>query len=137
MAFFPWKPEYSVGIEKFDRQHKVLVGYLNELYEALESGRGRRALAHVLNGLVAYTHTHFTSEEVLMERYRFPGYAEHKHKHDKMTAHVRMLKRKFDSGEITSPVQITNFLNSWLARHIMGTDKDYGPFLAEKGVKPH
>jgi hemerythrin-like metal-binding protein len=137
VAFFPWKPEYSVGIEKFDRQHKVLVHYLNELYEALQAGRGQRALAHVLNGLMVYTRTHFADEEALMKRCGYPGYAEHKRKHDKMTAHVRMLKKKFDSGEISSPVQITNFLNSWLARHIMGTDKAYGPFLIKKGVPPH
>ena len=54
-----------------------------------------------------------------------------------MTAHVRMLKKKFDSGEISSPIQITNFLKSWLTKHIMGTDRDYGPFLIEKGVPPH
>ena len=73
MAYFPWKPEYSVGIEKFDRQHKVLVHFLNELYEALQAGQGRKALAHVLNGLIVYTNTHFAAEEKLMERYGYPG----------------------------------------------------------------
>ncbi len=132
MALFEWKSEYSVGIEKFDRQHRLLVGYINELYEALRAGRGRRALAHVLNGLLVYTRTHFADEEEVMRRCGYPGYAEHKRKHDQMTAHVRMLKNKFDHGEIDSPIEITNFLNDWLARHIMGTDKAYGPFLSEK-----
>ena len=43
MALFGWKSEYSVGIEKFDRQHRLLVGYINALYEALRAGRGRSA----------------------------------------------------------------------------------------------
>jgi len=80
--------------------------------------------------------TRVADKKTLMKRCGYPGYAEHKRKHDKMTAHVRMLKKKFDSGEISSPLQITNFLNSWLARHIMGTDKAYGPFLIKKGVPP-
>jgi len=136
VALFEWKSEYSVGIEKFDRQHRILVGYLNELYEALQAGRGRRALAHVLNGLLVYTRTHFADEEEMMRRYGYPGYAEHKRRHDRMSDHVRMLKKKFDCGEIDSPIQITNFLKDWLARHIMGTDKAYGPFLIEKGLPP-
>ena len=86
MALFQWKPEYSVGIERFDRQHRVLVGFLNELYEAMRAGHGRRALANVLNGLMVYTRTHFADEEEWMKRCGYPGFAEHKRKHERMSA---------------------------------------------------
>ena len=52
MVFFPWKDEYSVGIKKFDEQHKNLVGFLNELYEAMNNGRGKDILGKVLSNLV-------------------------------------------------------------------------------------
>ena len=70
-----------------------------------------------------------------MKLYNYPGYDAHKHKHDKMTEQVAHMKQKVDSGEISSPIQITNFLKDWLTKHIMGTDKAYRPFLNEKGVK--
>ncbi|MCP4692450.1 MAG: hypothetical protein GY859_30680 [Desulfobacterales bacterium] len=35
---------------------------------------------------------------------------------------------------ISNPIQITNFLKDWLGKHIMQTDKAYGPFLNTKGV---
>lgn len=135
MAFFEWKDDYSVGISKIDDQHKALVGYLNELYESMKAGKGKDALDAVLGKLVEYTKTHFATEESLMKLYRFPDYDEHKQKHEKMTGRVLELKQQFDSGQISNPIQITNFLKDWLSKHIMGTDKAYGPFLNSKGVR--
>lgn len=134
MALFPWKDEYSVGVEKLDQEHRKLLGFLNELYSAMEAGKGRETLGKVLSQLVDYTRTHFASEESLMKLYGYEGYASHKAKHDKMAGHVASLVKQFESGEISSPIQITNFLKDWLARHIMETDKAYGPHLKAKGV---
>ncbi len=134
MAFFGWKDEYSVGIKKFDEQHKRIVGYLNELYEAMKGGKGKDALGEVLTGLLEYTRTHFLAEESLMKLYDYPGLDEHRMKHEKMANHVAVLAGKYKSGELTSPIQITNFLKDWLGKHIMKTDKEYAPFLKSKGV---
>jgi len=38
MAILPWNDSYSVNIEKIDSQHKVLIDYLNRLYEAMLEG---------------------------------------------------------------------------------------------------
>jgi hemerythrin len=135
MAFFEWREDYSVGIKKIDEQHKKLVGHLNDLYEAMSTGKGKDALNSVLNGLVQYTKEHFSTEESLMKLYNYPEYEAHRQKHEKMAEHVVKLKQKVDSGEISNPRQITDFLKEWLAKHILSTDKMYGPFLNEKGVR--
>ena len=135
MAFFDWKDDYSVGIAKIDDQHKKLVGFLNELYDAMKAGKGKDALDTVLVGLVEYTKTHFATEESMMKLHKYPDYEVHKEKHDKLTAYVIDLKKKFDAGQISNPIQITNFLKDWLGKHILGTDKMYGPFLNGKGVR--
>ncbi|MFH0998828.1 MAG: bacteriohemerythrin [Pseudomonadota bacterium] len=135
MAFFEWKDEYSVGIAKIDSQHKVLVSFLNELYDSMKAGKGKDTLDTVLKSLVDYTKTHFATEESLLKLYKYPDYEAHKQKHDKLAVHVLELKQKFDSGQISNPIQITNFLKDWLGKHIMGTDQLYGPFLNAKGVR--
>jgi hemerythrin len=135
MAFFEWKNDYSVGIAKIDDQHKALVGFLNELYEAMKAGKGKKTLDAVMINLVEYTKTHFASEESFMKLYDYPGFEVHKQKHDKMAGHVLELKQQFDSGKLTNPMLITTFLKEWLSKHIMGTDKAYGPFLNAKGVR--
>ena len=135
MGLFEWKDSYSVGIKKVDEQHKRIVGYLNDLYESMRAGKGQETLGTVLKDLVEYTKTHFATEESLMKLYKFPNFEEHKKKHEKMTEHVLKLNRKFVSGDLSSPIQITNFLKGWLAKHILETDKLYGPFLNDKGVR--
>ena len=61
MSFFEWKDDYSVGIDKIDKQHRKLVGYLNELYESMKAGKGKGTLGAVLKGLVEYTKNHKSS----------------------------------------------------------------------------
>ncbi len=63
----------------------------------------------------------FISEKSLMKLHEYPGYPDHKEKHEKMTGHVLALKRKFERGEVSSPIQITSFLKDWVAKHIAGT----------------
>jgi hemerythrin len=135
MAFFEWKNDYSVGIAKIDEQHKVLVGFLNELYDSMKAGQGKDTLGDVLTRLIEYTKTHFATEESLFKLYKYPDYEAHKQKHDKLAVYVLELKEKFDSGKISNPIQITNFLKDWLGKHIMGTDQLYAPFLNAKGVR--
>jgi len=135
MAIFEWKNDYSVGIAKIDEQHMELVVFLNELYDSMKAGKGKDTLNAVLKNLMEYTKTHFATEESLMKLYMYPDYEVHKQKHEKMTQHVLELKKHFDSGQISSPIQITNFLKDWLVKHIQVTDKSYGPFLNAKGVR--
>ena len=135
MAYLEWQDDYSVGIDQIDRQHKKLVNFLNELYEAMQQGKGKDALGKVLTDLVLYTKTHFSTEEKLMSQYGFPGYEGHKATHEKMAAKVLALKKQFADGSLSSPIQITNFLKDWLAKHINETDKKYAPYLTSKGVK--
>jgi hemerythrin len=135
MALFEWKDNYSVGIKKIDEQHKILVGYINDLYESMRAGKGKETLGTVLKELIDYTKTHFKAEESLLKVYKYPDLDGHQKKHKKMAEHVQHLNRKFISGEISNPIQITNFLKDWLAKHILETDKVYGRFLNDKGVR--
>ena len=133
MAYLNWTPDLSVGIDRIDQQHKKIVTLLNELYEAMQAGQGREALGKVLNDLLLYTKTHFATEEQAMAAHGYPDYEEHKRRHEKMALKVKALHEQFRDGALTSPIQITNFLKDWLAKHIRETDKKYGPFLSAKG----
>lgn len=135
MAFFEWKEEYSVQVQQIDQQHQKLVGLLNEIYESLSRGEGREALGVILEELIRYTQTHFSTEEQLMKSHGYPDYMAHKEKHEKMAEKVMDYRIKFKAGAIANPIEISNFLKNWLQKHILETDKKYGPFLNRKGVK--
>lgn len=135
MAALVWNEKYSVNIKEIDHQHKKLIGLVGELEAAMRQGKGREVLDKVLKELIRYTQTHFAAEERLMKNHGYPDYEEHKAKHEKMTRKVLEVQQEYQEGKITITLEVMKFLQDWLNKHILGTDKKYGPFLNSKGVQ--
>ena len=129
MAFITWKKEFEVGYAKVDDQHKELVRIINSLADAMGSGKGKEELGKVLHFLAEYTVSHFGTEEALMKSNSYPGYAAHKKIHEDLLAQVGDLVTKFDSGKSVLTVQVMNFLQDWLIKHIQGEDTKLAGFL--------
>jgi len=134
MALFAWSEIYSVNIREIDDQHKKLIGMVVQLNDAMRQGKGKQALGEVLRDLIQYTRTHFAAEERLMEANGYPEYESHKAKHESMTRKVADIYREYQDGKATITLEVMSFLENWLDKHIMGTDKQYGPFLNGKGL---
>lgn len=135
MVLFLWDAaKYSVGVREIDTQHKVLIDMLNELYDAMQTGKSNDILGGIILKLVNYTKTHFATEERYFERFAYPETIAHKKEHEKFTQKVLAFKNDFDSGRKSMTVGITSFLKDWLASHIQGIDKKYGPFFNSKGL---
>jgi len=134
MPLISWKESYGVNIKEIDEQHKQLVAMINELHDAMVKQQAKEVLGKILDKLINYTATHFATEEKYMQQHGYPGYAEHKAKHDKMTAKVLSLKKEWQAGRATLTIEVSKFLKDWLDKHILGTDQQYAPFLKEKGV---
>lgn len=134
MPLMDWKDEYSVKIAQIDQQHKKLIELINQLNDAMAKGKAKEVLDKILNDLVSYCANHFKLEEQIMQANGYPDFAEHKDKHDKMTAKVLSLKKEVAGGKRMISLDVMKFLEQWLDKHILGTDKQYGPFLNAKGV---
>jgi hemerythrin-like metal-binding protein len=133
MSVLEWSEELSVGIHRFDEHHKALIGYINQLHDAMQVGKGKDALGKILAALIEYTASHFKAEEALMVKCNYPGYMAHKKEHASLTATVLELQGKFNSGQAALSVETIQFLKEWLTHHIMGTDKQYSPYLKKAG----
>ncbi len=133
--FMPWGPNLSVGIPSIDEQHKKLVAMVNTIHNGVKQGIGRDVAAKVLNELAEYTVFHFKTEEDFFDKYGYPETDVHKAIHKDLVQKVVAFKEKFDKGHATVDFELLNFLKNWLQNHICITDKKYGPFLAEKGVR--
>lgn len=136
MPLMEWSPKLSVGINQFDGEHQKLVGMVNDLFDAVGAGKGKERLGTILDGLISYTQSHFLAEEKLMKLHAYPNFTAHKAEHDALTKQVLEVQAKFRAGATAAlSVEVMNFLKNWLIKHIMGTDKGYGPHLNGKGVK--
>lgn len=135
MPIMSWTDAYSVGIAEIDQQHKKLIDLINALHDAMTKGQAKAVLGKILGELVNYCSSHFATEEKLFDRHGYPDAAEHKDKHQKMTSKVLALQQQFEQGKATITLDVMEFLQQWLDKHILGTDKKYSQFLHSKGVK--
>jgi hemerythrin-like metal-binding protein len=135
MALMAWSEKYSVGVNDIDSQHTVLFDILNDLHTAMMKGQAHSLTGPILRKLIEYTHTHFTSEEEVLETTKYPGLDDHKVKHRELLKQVEEYADRFDRGEITLNLYLLNFLRDWLTNHIMKVDHEYGPWLNEHGMK--
>ena len=135
MAVFAWNENYSVNIKEIDEQHKKLIGFIAKLDDAMRKGQGKSALEGILRELVQYTRTHFAAEERIMKTHGYPELEEHKRKHDSMTQKVLDVQKQYEDGAINITLEVMKFLENWVDKHIMGTDKKYSSFLNANGVR--
>jgi hemerythrin len=134
MAVFAWKEEYSVGVREIDEQHKRLVAMVNDIHVALAAGKGKDILGEILEKLIAYTQSHFVSEEALMAKYDYADLPSHKVAHVKMTKKVLELYKEFAQSDVKHSIEVARFLQQWLNKHILETDMKYSSLLKKKGV---
>ena len=135
MSLIKWNEGFSVNVSKIDQEHKKLVEMVNELTDAMKKGKGKDVLGKILDGLIAYTASHFQTEEKYFQQVKYPDAAAHKKEHAAFVQKVSEFKKEFDAGRATVSVNILQFLSKWLQTHIKGTDQKYSKFFNENGIK--
>ena len=131
-----WSDELSVGIDEIDAQHKVLVGLINEMHEAIEQRHGSEVVESILTRLAEYTRIHFAVEESLMRLLGYPDFEAHREEHRALIMQVNDLRRKVETGKTAIGFELMHFLKLWLTKHIMESDQEYARYFAVSGSWP-
>lgn len=134
MRSLEWNESMRVNVASVDQQHQELVRMIGALNDAMAAGASHEVLGQTITGLIDYTRTHFATEEAYFDRYGYPGAGTHKAQHEDFVSRVGDFKRGFDEGRLFLSLDVMDFLGQWLVEHIQGSDKEYGPFLNERGV---
>ncbi|MCF6188407.1 MAG: bacteriohemerythrin [Desulfobulbaceae bacterium] len=117
-----WRPEYSVGHQEIDAQHK----YLFELWIMLNSIKDQQdnhlSLEQALLSLVDYVEIHFADEEKYLQAH--PEFDRHRQIHAVFLAQCKTFTEQFQKGSLDTHT-VVDFLRSWLIEHIVETDIRY------------
>jgi hemerythrin len=135
MALVNWSTDYSVGVNSIDKQHQILFDMLNNLHDAMKTGKGSKLAPTILKNLVQYTREHFANEEKLMSQAAYADFAGHKAEHDKLTGEVLQIVQDSEAGKLVLSMKLQDFLRNWLQAHILGSDKKYTASLQAAGVR--
>jgi len=133
MAFIQWNDRLKLNITICDEQHKKLIEIINSLHETYKSAKDKDVTSKTIEDLMAYTQYHFKTEEDLFDKYNYPYSTRHKIEHAELTNQVAAYSKRFGNGESVSISELLSFLKDWVNDHIIGSDRNYAPFLRSKG----
>jgi len=135
--FIHWEDRFSLGIPIIDDQHKELIKLANTLYNTCRQGKefvpeGFRKAACAA---VEYVAVHFSTEEKIMERVKYPGMAEHKAEHQEFVKKILTEVKNFEEGRAFVPNRFVVFLRDWILSHIALIDKKLAGYVLDLGKK--
>lgn len=134
MAMFQWTDVMSVGVASMDHQHKQLFQLINQLYEAMQAGKGDQLVQDILMKLSGYTRTHFAAEEEILRKIRYPGLNSQIALHKAFVDKVGQMIRDVKGGKKIATVSLATFLKDWLVTHIQKEDRQYGLYIQHQNL---
>jgi hemerythrin len=123
MSLFDWKDKYAIGSPEIDREHRALFHMVNELEEAMVSGKAEGGLESLFERLAAYSRFHFRTEEKQMRAQGYPDTEQHVREHNEFIARLALLGKKLSQGEEGTDFETLRFLAHWLEAHVLGADR--------------
>jgi hemerythrin-like metal-binding protein len=122
MARLEWKPEYSVGIEAVDHEHRELIDLVNRIGEALASVRPVAEVEAVFGDLFRAISSHFALEEHFMREHGYDQLAHHKADHERLLDELRDLMDDYHYGLKGPAERLTSVVEAWFAVHFRTHD---------------
>jgi hemerythrin len=123
------QPPDSHDANSIDNEHRIQLGMLKALCNAVEEGEPAAKIHEILNQLTAYSELHFMSEELLMRMYAYPDYDDHVLDHEAMTERLNQIMRRYAAGQDSIALQTANEMREFLLGHINSRDQALTEFL--------
>ena len=125
---YEMKPEYYIGIDMIDEEHKQLFKYADEAYELLHdeyTPDKYDRIDKILEDLRDYTVKHFTDEEQYMESINYKKLFTQKVQHQEFINKLdEFMEHHNDEVEDQDEqiMGILTYLTEWLVNHILNVD---------------
>jgi len=137
MRLIKWNSDiFGVGHPGMDRQHKMWISIINNLYDTLSGNDAVLESGDILNDMLDYTRLHFSAEENLMISVDYPHYKQHKLAHERFINKLNRLQKDVNANKDVLGSDINDLLKSWLKNwlvdHIINMDKQYSSYLSGK-----
>lgn len=122
---------HLTGVKIIDDQHRQMIQMVNDLNRSVEEGRDDAELKSQFAALLAFTGTHFATEEMLMDHNTYPQVEEHKKQHVGLLHDLQAIAGEFNQG---AELRLLQTIKDWLLGHIQHADKPLGAYLTSQGT---
>jgi len=126
--------DMEVGVVEIDAQHMELVNRLNALVSMGHDAASKEESQKTLNMLEEYIIKHFSDEEELQKKNKYPEYESHKKLHQLFIDEFEKLKKEFEINghSLKFTMDLNNSLINWIVKHIKSADVELGKFLKKE-----
>ncbi|MBF0165991.1 MAG: HAMP domain-containing protein [Alphaproteobacteria bacterium] len=121
--FLAWRDDYLTGNGLIDRDHKVLVTYLNDLHQAMHKGLGSERVESILAGLAHFSKEHFGRESRMASRRLIEPDQGQGREQEEFAARIKSLQLSLTRRRGMVCVQTLESLKGGLERHIRVSSK--------------
>jgi len=122
MAPIAWRPEFSVGDEAVDHEHRELVDLVNAAAAAILEQRPGADVDRCLGDLLEAVSAHFAHEEHQMREARYDQLREHKTDHEKLIDDLRDIMDGPRGDGAETAARLTAVLEAWFTDHFRTHD---------------
>ncbi len=141
MESFYWDNNFLTGIQSVDEQHHCLVDLINRFSELISKNTVVfDDIESIFKELTDYAQYHFRDEEehMLCMAIDMRHFKNHKEAHQDFLNEVILMHKSVTEENIESAKYLLEFLVSWLAYHILGSDQNMARQISaiQSGVSP-
>lgn len=123
----------SVGVASLDDDHRIILGIIIDLQEAVEEDDDPEILGSMVIFLCDHILTHLRREERLMDKLGYPDFPSHKTAHAELVAWNSTFRASYmensagwlTADKLTAPAE-------WWVNHILTVDMLYKDFFAAR-----
>jgi hemerythrin len=88
-----------------------------------------------MSRMVEYVRFHFSAEQELLLRVKYPGFQEHKKQHDVLVRDILEAVKGYSEGKKFVPNHFVRTLRDWILGHIAHFDKLYASYIVTQKKK--
>jgi len=124
-----WDEKYETGVDRIDSEHRIFVGLIKDLHDAVQSRQPGSRLSRIVDEIRLYAAFHFLSQENIMLDADFPSYAEHREEHQRLLSLLDDHAHTFSADETRSGEEIVEFVFEWFALHTTQIDRQIANYM--------
>lgn len=130
-----WSNFLSVGVAEMDDEHRQFIARVNELNRAIVEIEDKATVARAMDLMLMEAARHFTHEEQLLARWKYPETAAHAAKHAELTAQFDRAVKEFAGTDISFVWALKGLhIKQLLVGHLLNEDMKYRDFLRAQGT---
>jgi len=127
-----WKPNYAIGIDIIDEQHKHLFDLAEaaeELLELPDHMDKYDEIISIVQELKDYVRYHFEEEEKLLLEMKYNRYFAHRVHHQDFIEEMEKIDiHTIDEHQKEELLKITSLVTNWLVEHVLAEDTKWAGY---------